>query len=81
MKAASKKWGEFKRDAKALADSVERVFRDGPMSTGGASAEQKKKAQGMAGQGGLNGRRRDSARDAYVEEATGSRKPKPRGSR
>ncbi len=63
--------GDFIRDAKALGKSVERVFREGPMSTGGSAEEKKKKAAGMAGAGGLSGRRRDAARDDIIRDATG----------
>jgi hypothetical protein len=68
--------GDFVRDAKELAKSVRRVFVDDPKP---ATAEQKKRASGMAGAGGLSGRRRDAARDDIIRNATGEdRRPKAR---
>ncbi len=60
--------GDFIRDAKELGKSVRRVFVDDPKP---ATAEQKKRAAGMAGAGGLSGRRRDAARDDIIRDATG----------
>jgi hypothetical protein len=59
--------GDFVRDAKALGRSVKAVFRPGAA----ASEADKKRAAGMAGAGGVSGRRRDAARDDIIRDATG----------
>lgn len=71
--------GDFVRDAKALGESVKRVFKPDPPKTEAQKAAERKKAAGMAGASGLSGRRRDAARDDIIRDATGEdRRPRAR---
>lgn len=68
---------DFVRDAKALGKSVKAVFVAPPKPP---TKAQRQQATNMAGAGGLSGRRRDSARQQYLDNAIGTTPPKPRNS-